>query len=338
MQSSDFSGALFPIKSMYVYKKANIFSFKIETDEDNTSFSMQIVLGQADTQVLVTKTAEDGTAYKTMESCITINWGDGNIEYKRDFNDNTPSHVYEKAGEYTITTVCTMPYIQYSDGIKAYMTEVLTPFPRLKTDLEYGSQMSFSDCVKLKKVCTGVYRNIFDRLYVSGRTFENCVMLEEIPLDVFAGNESELRTAQAMFKNCPKIKSVPDGYFDKYVNVTNYTECFSGDTGLESVPNDIFYNADITGYLSFNDTFRGCISLAEIPEQMFNTNAQSAALYNCFNGCVNMAGSAPHWWEIYGQSGGMCFAGCTSLENYEDIPLRAGHESEDGPKYGNWKG
>lgn len=74
--------------------------------------------------------------------------------------------------------------------------------------------------------------------------------------------------------------------------------------------------------VNFKAVFSGCTGLnGTIPSNLFENNRKIIHFQNAFYGCKNLIGSAPALWElenISSKSG--CFANCSKLNNYSEIP------------------
>ncbi|MCD8194269.1 MAG: hypothetical protein LUD74_06970 [Tannerellaceae bacterium] len=110
------------------------------------------------------------------------------------------------------------------------------------------------------------------------------------------------------FQRCRNINDIPEGLFDACTKATNFYVTFLACTSVASIPVSLFdHNLEVT---NFENTFAGCISATGVTP---NTNGielwmRSDPQYPQYPNEINV------------QS---CFAGCTTLTNYDDIPDEA---------------
>lgn len=81
---------------------------------------------------------------------------------------------------------------------------------------------------------------------------------------------------------------------------------------------------------SFESTFQGCISLIQIPQDLFENCPNVTSLSFAFWGCTGLTGETPTLWikgtnmeenNYKGNPDGLaCFWKCTGLSNYDIIP------------------
>ena len=76
----------------------------------------------------------------------------------------------------------------------------------------------------------------------------------------------------------------------------------------------------------FSDTFKGCIGLTSIPENLFKNNVNIKNFWYTFNGCTGLTSIPEKIIELgkkVRKSGGTVlgmFSSCTSASNYNSIP------------------
>ena len=98
-------------------------------------------------------------------------------------------------------------------------------------------------------------------------------------------------------------------------DVTDFSYCFDGCSGLTSIPETLFVNN--TAATNFYRCFYGCTSLTSIPENLFANNTAVNSFYNCFNSCTGLT-SIPE--NLFSTNTAVtnftgCFYGCTKLTN-----------------------
>ena len=116
-------------------------------------------------------------------------------------------------------------------------------------------------------------------------------------------------------------------------DITGFSLCFSGCTGLTSIPENLFANCP--NVTDFGGCFSNCSGLTSIPENLFANNTAVTSFDSCFRNCTGLTGNCPtdnDGTPIYNRSGegkegyatvnsfGSCFQGCTGLTDYNSIP------------------
>ena len=187
----------------------------------------------------------------------------------------------------------------------------------------------FSDCenttsfLQCFKSCTGITS-------ISGDLFKNCQKAANFQ-SCFAGCTSITKIPDNLFKNCTKasnfretflnnenLESIGNNIFNSEANV-DFWRLFENCYKLKNIPEDLFKNCP--NAVSFERAINTCTSLTEIPEGLFD-NCNNVKNFNItFSGSTNITGNAPKLWErtnVENYRG--CFAGCSKLSNYSEIP------------------
>jgi len=287
---------------------------------------------------------------------LTINWGDGKpdtiISEGTSLTETVASHIYDNAGNYTITitsdeidpTKKQMPQITfYKNNLPIeQLTDILDPFLNMKA--QYFDQC-FESCPQLETVPADLFK------YNSGATsftycFQNCLQLEYIPTDLFIYN-TQATNFTGCFSRCTKLASIPSelfrynteaAYFNscfdhcsgltgtipaelfKYnTKAERFYNCFRNCSGLTSIPNDLFrYNTQTT---TFRGCFADCTGLTSIPNDLFRYNTQVTNFSSCFLRCSGLT-SIPadlFWHNTQATNFSWCFSQCTKLQLRADI-------------------
>ena len=242
------------------------YKFFITTTPDTTEFSFKI---QASGEFMV-------------------DWGDGKTEkiVKNDTSNQTYSHTYDTADEYTIKM----------DGqATGYTTTVHYPSSSFST-------IYFPTASNITKI-DGSLGEIFGTLPDGTNpiflyTFEYA-KFTTIPETLFHGITTESKSHYAyygMFWDS-ELTTIPEKLFT-HTNRFSFQGMFSGCTKLTSIPENLF--AGITGAPASNmfyETFRGCSGLTgSIPEKLFAsiTGAPASGMFShTFSGCSGLTGSIP---------------------------------------------
>lgn len=272
-----------------------------------------------------------------------IQWGDGTIDTITTYNGTNCTHTYTEYNKTYIITVVSgsIPKFKFNNvGSKLLVTKLIdiidlgfteldffgcanltsvTPNLKLLTHLSHFNYM-FCGCTSLISVPS----NIFDgspNITVVGafnRTFASCPNLTSIPEDLFKF-QSEITTDafistfylsglaeipvnlfryntkitskcfNGTFESCPII-TIPDDLF-KYNPLTNcgyaFSSTFYGCLSLKNIPQDLFrYNQPSTN--SFNFTFMDCTALETLPVGLFKYNTLALSFYCTFSGCTKL--------------------------------------------------
>ncbi|MGN1300207.1 MAG: hypothetical protein ACI4VC_02530 [Clostridia bacterium] len=127
---------------------------------------------------------------------------------------------------------------------------------------------------------------------------------------------------------CVNLRKIASPTENSFANITNFFRAFSECTSLTSIPADLFANCQ--NVTNFRYAFSGCTSLTSIPTNLFAKCQNVTDFIGTFYGCKKLTGDAPDIWirVLDGKTNGYigtpdgcgCFAECTNLTNYEQIP------------------
>lgn len=224
-------------------------------------------------------------SFTPVEDCI-IDFGDGNqVVYQGTNTDTRVKHTYDNLGSYIIQIIGNHSILDCYDNY--YIREAI----QLSNTL-ISCENTFLYCTGLRKINNNfkIPKSVNSCLNM----FSDCYQLETIPSTLKIPNN--VTNVLGMFYLCSALKNVKlvNNFLHKDIN--NMQSMF----WLSS------FDGDITNIWPDEFTYNGTIKIS-----------------NMFNGCSKMTGIAPAdllWnsgktFESYG-----CFAGCTSLDNYDEIP------------------
>ena len=111
------------------------------------------------------------------------------------------------------------------------------------------------------------------------------------------------------FSGCTGLTSIPENLFASNTAVTNFSSCFSGCTSLTSIPANLF--ASNTAVTNFRECFLRCSGLTSIPANLFASNTAVTTFEMCFLGCSGLT-SIPA--NLFASNTAVTkFSGCFSL-------------------------
>lgn len=171
---------------------------------------------------------------------------------------------------------------------------------------------SYSDEKAHRIVVTGTLKKIL---------FTRCVGLLSVDVP-FPKSMAQVGSFSTCFASCTSLANIPSGLFDNCVLAGVFTLCFADCSSLSAIPDGLFDRVDHS-YDNMHSCFYGCAALKTIPEGLFD-GMDITDCYRCFEDCTSLTGPAPELWDetkwpnITSYSG--CFASCTGLSNYADIP------------------
>ena len=181
----------------------------------------------------------------------------------------------------------------------------------------------FHSCTSLQSIPNELFINNVNVIYFSD-CFCNCTSLISIPTGLF-DNNVKVTKFDGCFWNCTSLKNIPTGLFDNNINITDFSRCFAWCTSLQTIPNELFINnVNVT---MFNACFYNCNKLI-LPTVIFNLSAlqtKRTTMIQCF--WVDSPSQSPTgivqdiWNYATTHPRTACFWNCTSLTNYEDIPI-----------------
>lgn len=200
-------------------------------------------------------------------------------------------------------------------------------------------QYTFENCSSLKTLPAGLFaENVLSTQFVG--TFRGCSALESVPADLIGDNE-KVTDVRNMFTNCSSLKAIPEGLFAGTPAITSFEAVFSGCSSLTAIPETLFAAIGTkTSSVTFSECFMNCTGLTAIPTGLFDTVTRINYIDKCFSGCTSLKGESPYTMvgedkiHLYERERGdvfpnvpstsysheYCFAGCTGLDDYSEIP------------------
>lgn len=177
------------------------------------------------------------------------------------------SHVYSKAGTYTITIIS-----EQMEVTKQQIPEFNFFYNRRDGD----------NRLKVVSIDTPLLNTKQENF---GQCFYGCTALQNISEGLFDKN-TQITIFAGCFGKCKALKSIPKGLFDKNLEVTIFNACFTGCETLQSIPKGLFDNN--TKATAFSDCFNECTALKSVPEGLFDKNKEARTFGYCFSGCKKL--------------------------------------------------
>ena len=198
-----------------------------------------------------------------------VNWGDGSIG---SISSGDYSHVFEKAGTYTIKGHFTFG----SDYVcNTSLNSILVEIKQIATNTTNLSQ-AFRYCSQLQKVVmSGLDVTTFNE------AFSGCKALTEITFSNM--HTDSLNTMSSMFMGCSNLTTIDLSSINT-TNVRNMDNLFNGCNKLIEINLDNFNTENV---LSMTGMFSGCKSLTTLNLSMLNTRLVSS-MANMFYDCSSL--------------------------------------------------
>ncbi len=224
--------------------------------------------------------------------------------------------------------------------LKSIPEDLFAPFGEAK--LKYTA--TFANCASLEEIPATLFASNPKTKQFS-ETFADCVSLKSIPAGLLDAC-IDVTTVKGMFHGCSALESIPEGLFAKNVAITSFEKSFAECKSLKSIPADLFSAIGTkTSAVTFAQCFAECKSLESIPVSLFDTVRRINYIDSCFEGCTSLTGESPYTIvvaedgtqtkvHLYERTKGddfpnvpssasaheACFAGCTGLTDYNDMP------------------
>lgn len=224
--------------------------------------------------------------------------------------------------------------------LKSIPEDLFAPFGEAK--LKYTA--TFANCASLEEIPAKLFASNPKTKQFS-ETFADCVSLKSIPAGLLDAC-IDVTTVKGMFHGCTALESIPEGLFAKNVAITSFEKSFAECKSLKSIPADLFSAIGTkTSAVTFAQCFAECKSLESIPVSLFDTVRRINYIDSCFEGCTSLTGESPYTIvvaedgtqtkvHLYERTKGddfpnvpssasaheACFAGCTGLTDYNDMP------------------
>ncbi len=224
--------------------------------------------------------------------------------------------------------------------LKSIPEELFAPFG----DAKLKFTATFAGCTSLEEIPAKLFASNSKAKQFS-ETFADCSSLRSIPeglLDACA----DITTVKGMFHGCSALESIPEGLFANNIAITSFEKTFAQCRSLKSIPADLFSSIGTkTSSVTFSQCFAECSSLESVPTSLFDTVRRINYIDACFEGCTSLRGESPYMIivaedgtetkvHLYERTKGTdfpnvpssssaheaCFAGCTNLTDYNDMP------------------
>jgi hypothetical protein len=130
-----------------------------------------------------------------------------------------------------------------------------------------------------------------------------------------------------LFQNNIIVKSFNSTFKDNLINTINLSfseniNAISFNYMFKNNPLTEYANIDLSNNSNVGISFIGTFQNTEIlnyKDFYFYDKGDHNYSY-CFDGCINMGGTAQELWNYSGATGDYCFRNCSKLDNYGDIP------------------
>lgn len=156
---------------------------------------------------------------------------------------------------------------------------------------------TFAGCRSLSSVPENLFKN---HTYVKSfdRTFQGTELLTTVPENLFKFNTGVTSFYATFQGNDPStgvphftggITSIPENLFKFNTLVTRFSSCFYANSGYTSIPQNLFKYNTLTTSDAFRGTFAGCVSLTEIPADLFINNTGCTDFGYTFAVCCSLS-------------------------------------------------
>lgn len=219
----------------------------------------------------------------------------------------------------TITEGITYIRFMHGKAMANYtsLLRILTKFPKSMEGVKNLSDLCYN-CVNLSSIPEDLFSNCINLESIECG-FSGC-NLQEIPAALFKNN-TNIKNFALGFRFNKMIEEIPSGLFEPCTNVEDFTQTFAGCYKLKKIPENLFENCKQVR--NFQQTFEYCSNLQYLPYTLFNNCKNVNNFISTFKNCIEMGGNAPPLWNwpyIGVFDGHSCFANCTKLGNYNEIP------------------
>ena len=137
------------------------------------------------------------------------------------------------------------------------------------------------DSAVFKEIPKDLFKNKLTNTNVS--RFFRCPNITQIPEELFE-NFVNAKNFMMVFFRCRNIESIPENLFKYNVNATNFNNTFT-ETGITSIPENLFENNTKINDISF--TFKNCLQLTHIPQNIINKVISIPKRSGTFSGCTS---------------------------------------------------
>ena len=297
----------------------NVDGYDIEITEDgdaklNNSIEIEVPL-DPDTGKEELILVYDVVVGDIIELPYCLTWYDGENENPATFNFSVDWGDGEKTDNITNADIETKAIHQYqTEGEK-----------RIKIAGTYESLVCVNEDYENRQ---GIEKLI--KVEQWGTTGIKAVRLEELTnfTQIVTPTESSFKELIDVSFYGSGIQSIPDKLFANCINVQSFDECFHDCDNLETIGNHVF--AGCSNVDTFRNCFSECQRLETIGKDIFKDCEKVTDYVGTFSNCSSLTGNAPELWLLGTNSetngyqgypdGDACFYGCSSLDNYSEIP------------------
>lgn len=294
----------------------------IQSQEDLRPFKFTIRISASDTEYELPLTSPNG-----LEPSITVEWGDGTSSSINSSSSTNRYHTYTTTGDYQISIGGFCPGFKVNNSI--YKNLYISVDDWGSTQLK---EIDFFGCSNLSSLpIDGSGNAILHEGLRSVLRFDltfNQTGITSIPIGLFDYSIDAISFINT-FVFCQGITSIPANLFDNNTEVTSFAGTFNALVNVSTIPTGLFDNN--TKVVNFSNVFRNCRSLTQIPEALFTNNQSVTTFSNAFNMATTnnqlQNGSTPTdtnglelWQRTPEPIGTDCFAFCTGLSNFNQIP------------------
>lgn len=195
----------------------------------------------------------------------------------------------------------------------------------------------FNGCSSIETIDPTAFVGVRAASATFANLFLNCTSLRSVPDGLFKDNET-VSNYSSIFSGCASLETVGTEVFNSTKN-TSFTNTFANCVSLKTIGEKPFFA--VSKVTSISSIFNGCSSLTRIPDSVFEDFTGLKIVGNAFNNCSSLTGESPvatgkdgvkyHLYERTAETADAsgfvaitsskgCFAGCTGLSDYEQIP------------------
>ena len=212
-----------------------------------------------------------------------VDWGDGTVDKLSEniTENNRPEHIYEKAGQYTVSINGSVSELNSEDAteISQFLKEIVQWGDLNLKSMEYALCNTSITSIPLPEP------KAFADVTTFSSAFNGCAGITEIPKGLF-DYCTKTTSFLSVFYDCVAVKEIPEGLFDNCPAVTNYASAFNGCAGITEIPAGLFKNSPLAS--NFNYCFQGCLSLKEIPADLFAEQQSISGVTALFQDCSSL--------------------------------------------------
>ena len=204
---------------------------------------------------------------------MIVDWGDGQRSQVNGLFEQTKnSHTYLSIGKYIITITGKCNCLDFTND--TFITKVIS-----FGDISFG-YLKFYNAINLKEI-QGHFNtiNIGSELFCTDAMFAKCTSLATINPMLF--NDLVACGVWRVFKDCTSLTYTPSKLFYN-CRITSLVGIFDGCNSIAYITPDTFNG--IIDLIDFDDVFKDCSNITDIPESLFNDHKKLSKISFAFNG------------------------------------------------------